>query len=233
MNIAVILAAGKGERLKSATCPKQFLKIGNKSILEHTVDKFLTFPDIEKVLVVVNAQWISHTKELFSDDFYASKILICKGGKNRQESLFFGCLEINSLFPEEQKITIISHDAARPFVSSRIISENIRSMNLGNFDALDTVCPATDTIIESLNHMNITTIPNRDYLYQGQTPQTFKLKDYISAYEKFGQLHGTTDAASLLLKDGKKVGLIEGDPFNIKITTDYDLSFAKFLICQK
>lgn len=230
MIYVVILAAGKGERLKSATLPKQFLKIGTRTVLEQAVEKFTLSPQVKKIIVVVNQQWMSHAKEIFRNSSYADMIEVCQGGNDRQQSLFLGCKFIQSLHGSKEEPIIISHDAARPFISRRIINDNIEAFKDRKIRVVDTVIPATDTIIRSVNKLTITSIPNRDELYMGQTPQSFYLQDYLDAYSEHKEEEGITDAANLLLKSGKEVALVEGDPFNIKITTDYDLSFAQFLL---
>lgn len=98
--------------------------------------------------------------------------------------------------------------------------------------ACDTVIPATDTIVCSQDNLSITSIPDRRFLYQGQTPQSFFSSDYIRAYETFGENEDITDAAKLLLQLGIEVKLVEGDPFNIKITNDHDITIANFILTQ-
>lgn len=100
-------------------------------------------------------------------------------------------------------------------------------------EASDTVLPCTDTIVESQDGRKLSRIPNRNLLYQGQTPQSFICEDYISAYEKFGEDDSITDAAKLLLRNGKEVSIVKGEPSNIKITSDFDLAFASFLMASK
>ena len=133
-----------------------------------------------------------------------------------------GCLD--------DETVIVTHDAVRPFVTLRILQENIRAME--QCDACDTVIPATDTIVESLNHGDISTIPDRKFLYQGQTPQTFKAKKLKYLYENLTEEEKNilTDAAKIFVIKGESVKLIRGETFNIKITYPYDLTVAEALI---
>ena len=160
---------------------------------------------------------------------YQEKLIFCEGGNSRQESLFNACNYLKDEFGKD--VGVISHDAARPFLSIRIIEDNIKQLKKGN--ACDTVLPCTDTIVESKDLKIISNIPNRNNLYQGQTPQSFICQEYIDAYEKIGEDPSVTDAAKLLLKSGKPVLLVRGEPFNIKVTTDFDLAFADFLMSSK
>ena len=75
---------------------------------------------------------------------------------------------------------MITHDSVRPFITLRMIQDNIKLAQ--NHDAVDTVVEAVDTIVESTNGQFITDIPNRAHLYQGQTPQTFRCRDFMDLY---------------------------------------------------
>lgn len=229
MIAAVVLGAGKGTRMASSTLPKQFLNLGGSPMIVQTVEKFAVIEGINKIVVVVSKPWMTHTKDLFRDKPYLEKLIFCEGGNSRQESLLNACICLKDKYGKE--VGVISHDAARPFLSIRIIEDNIKQVKKGN--ACDTVLPCTDTIVESRDSEVMSNIPNRNYLYQGQTPQSFICQDYVDAYEKIGEDPSVTDAAKLLLKYGKSVLLVRGEPSNIKITTDFDLAFADFLMSSK
>lgn len=231
MVYAVVLAAGLGLRMKGSKVPKQFLMLGTQPIIAHTVDKFSIVPEISKIIIVVSEPWLEHSKAIFKDKEYLSRLEFCIGGNSRQESLYNACKHIVSK-SGDQGDYIISHDAVRPFVSIDVIKKNI-DVRFGVDVACDTVVKATDTIVRSEDGHFIHSIPDRNFLYQGQTPQSFVCEDYIRAYEKIGEKESVTDAAKLLQLTGVKVALVEGEPSNIKITTDYDLSYAQFLMRQK
>jgi 2-C-methyl-D-erythritol 4-phosphate cytidylyltransferase len=225
MNYAVILAAGSGTRFKGASVPKQFLTLGSTPMIVQTAQKFLTCPEIDRIGIVVSEGWLSHTKDLFRDSEFLGKIDFIVGGSSRQASLVNACRFVKEHFGE--RTWIISHDAARPFISLRIIQDNLQT---GVRLACDTVLEAVDTIVESQDHAFISAIPDRNKMYQGQTPQSFVGADYIRAYEEIGESDDITDAAKLLLKSGIPVELVRGESYNIKITTDYDFSYAQFLM---
>lgn len=125
---------------------------------------------------------------------------------------------------------IVTHDSVRPFVTHRIIEENIKMC--GEFDACDTVIPATDTIVEAMDGKTISSIPNRSIMYQGQTPQSFKALKLKSMYNSLTDEEKDilTDAAKIFVLKGEKVALVDGETFNIKITYPYDLRIAKSLL---
>lgn len=229
MNFAVLLAGGTGTRMKTSALPKQFLELGGEPMLRLTVDKFLACPRIDHIVVAAPAIWMSHTRDLLRDARFAD-VQICEGGRTRQESLYKALKYIESVFTVSADDIVVSHDVARPFVSLRVIEENIDALKF--YDAADTVLPATDTIVESEDQRVISCIPDRIRMYQGQTPQTFRLNTYLSIYKKLDQsyLDTVTDAARILVENGCNVGLVRGDEFNIKITTDYDFHIASLLL---
>ena len=161
---------------------------------------------------------MSHTRDLLRDARFAD-VHVCEGGHTRQESWYRAVKHIESVFPVADDDIVISHDVARPFVSLRVIEENIDALQ--HYDAADTVLPATDTIVESDDQRVIAGIPDRKRMYQGQTPQTFRRITYLNLYEKLEQtyLDNVTDAARILVENGCTVALVRGDEFNIKITT--------------
>ena len=125
---------------------------------------------------------------------------------------------------------IVTHDAVRPFLTHRIINDNIDSAL--EFGACDTVVPAFDTIVESKNGEDISDIPRRDFMYQGQTPQSFNIKELINLYNSLTKEEKQilTDAAKIFVVKGKNVKLVQGEVYNMKITTPYDLKLANALV---
>ena len=137
---------------------------------------------------------------------------------------------IEKNFSVDDDTIIVTHDSVRPFVTHRIIEDNIKyAMKYG---ACDTVIPATDTIVESSNHDTISNIPDRSMMYQGQTPQSFKVKKLKQLFNELSdeEKEILTDAAKILVIKGEPVYLVDGEVFNIKITYPYDLRVAETLI---
>ena len=137
---------------------------------------------------------------------------------------------IEDNFTLDDDTIIVTHDAVRPFVTHRIIMDNIEAAS--TVGACDTVIPATDTIVESLDGEKISSIPDRSKVYQGQTPQSFKAKRLKELYDSLtGEEKAIlTDAAKICLLKGEPVHLVRGEVFNIKITYPYDLTVAETLI---
>jgi 2-C-methyl-D-erythritol 4-phosphate cytidylyltransferase len=154
---------------------------------------------------------------------------VVAGGDSRQLSVYNGLQAVKEIAKNDNDIILI-HDAARPLISQKIISDNIKACQ--EFGAVDTVIKASDTIISSADAQVINNIPNRSELYQGQTPQTFKLSIILEAHEKAksGLIPNVTDDAKLVLSLGKDVHLVEGSKQNFKITTFDDLMMLKALL---
>ena len=230
MIFAVILAGGTGSRMGSNDMPKQFLEIKGKPIINHTIEKFLPNPRFEKIIVLSPKKWVHHTKEIIRKyTGMSDRIAVIEGGKTRNETIMNAIAYIDREYTLDDDTIIVTHDSVRPFVTHRIIEENIEAAMRDG--ACDTVIPATDTIVES-EGVAITAIPDRRRMYQGQTPQSFKAKLLRDAYDSLSaeEKDILTDAAKILVMKGKEVRLVQGETFNIKITYPYDLKIARSLL---
>jgi len=228
MNFALILAGGLGTRMGSTQKPKQFLNLGNKPILIHTIEKFSILNDFEKIIVLTPKEWINYTKDLINN-FDLGDVVVIEGGELRIDTVNRGMEYILDNYDDDNAI-IVTHDAVRPFVSHRIIKENIEYAE--KYDACNTVILATDTIVESKNSESITNIPIRDYMYQGQTPQSFKLNKLKLFYDNLNEDEKVrlSDACKLFVLNNEQVYLVEGEVSNIKITRPFDLKVANFIL---
>lgn len=231
MIYAVILAGGTGSRMGASDTPKQFMEINGKPILNYTVEKFLLNPKFEKIIVLTPKNWIDHTKRILKKHTGLSeKLVVIEGGKTRNETIMnsIAYLEKNGALNDDT--IIVTHDSVRPFVTHRIIEDNITAARRAG--ACDTVVPATDTIVESLDNSAISFIPDRTKMFQGQTPQSFKAKMLRDTYNELSDEEKAilTDAAKILVLKGKRVELVKGETYNIKITYPYDLRIAKSLL---
>lgn len=231
MVFGVILAGGIGSRMGNAEKPKQYLNIADKPIIIHTLEKFFINGKFEKLYVLCPEQWVHHTKNLVKKYIGATdRISVIPGGSTRNETIMNAINQIESEYEVDDDTIIVTHDSVRPFVTHRIIEENICYAQ--KYGACDTAVPATDTIVQSDDNQVISSIPDRSRMYQGQTPQSFGLKKwkdlYLSLSEEEKQT--LTDAAKIFVMKGEKVYLVEGEVSNIKITYPYDLRVAETLI---
>ncbi len=228
----VVLAGGIGSRMGNQDKPKQYLLVGDKPILIHTMEKFYIESDFEKVIVLCPKEWIAHTKNLVrkylkNED---GRVVVIPGGETRNETIMNAIDYIDSEGNLNEDTIIVTHDSVRPFVTQRIIEENIRYAR--EVGACDTAMPATDTIVISDDNESITEIPERKRMYQGQTPQTFQALKLKNLYESLSDEEKAilTDAAKIFVMKGERVHIVEGEVFNIKITYPYDLRVAEALI---
>mgnify|MGYP002852135022 CR=1 FL=1 len=231
MVYGVILAGGIGSRM-GGDKPKQYLNVKGKPIIVYTIEKFFSTPEFEKIIILCPKQWVEHTKNLIEKHIAPAKdrVAVIEGGDTRNETIMNAIKYIEAEGKLSDDTIIVTHDSVRPFVTHRIIEENIAVAK--EFGACDTVIPATDTIVEALDNKTISSIPDRSKMYQGQTPQSFnalKLKNmYSSLTEEEKAI--LTDAAKIFVIKGEKVALVQGEDFNMKITYPYDLRVAKSLL---
>ena len=231
MIFAAILAGGVGSRMGGTDTPKQFLTLGDKPVIIHTIEKFVINSKFDKILVLSPPNFINHTNNLINEYFGEdNNIVVLKGGNTRNDTIINSINHIKENFDIDDDSIIVTHDSVRPFVTHRIIEDNINAAK--EFGACDTVVPATDTIVESVDGEIINDIPVRDNFYQGQTPQSFKIN---KLYELINDLSDKetnilTDACKIFVLKGEEVHLVEGEITNIKITYPYDLKLANTIL---
>ncbi len=147
-------------------------------------------------------------------------ITIVAGGKTRQKSVYNGLISV-----DKSSELICIHDAVRPFVNKKLIQKTIEAID--KHDGVILALPSTDTIKEVVADQIIKTLP-REQIWRAQTPQLFFKDPLIEGLELAikENIHGT-DEASLLERIGYQIGFVKGSPFNIKITTKEDWTFAE------
>lgn len=234
MIFAAILAGGIGSRMTKTEKPKQFLDLGSKPIIIHTIEKFHINSKFEKIIVLTPKEWVNYTESLIHKYILDNdNIVVIPGGKVRNDTIMASIDYIEENFDVSDDDIIVTHDSVRPFVTHRIVEENIKAAY--KHDACDTVIPATDTIVESMDGKAISNIPNRNFMYQGQTPQSFKVNKLKALYNDLTDEEKDilTDACKIFVIKGENVALVEGDVTNIKITYNYDLRVANSILNEK
>ena len=231
MIFAAILAGGIGSRMGGTDIPKQFLTLGDKPVIVHTIEKFVINEKIDKIIVLTPENFINHTIHLIEKHIpNANDVIVIEGGETRNDTLMNSIEYIKENFGIDDESIIITHDSVRPFVTHRIIEDNIRAAR--KYGACDTVVPATDTIVESINGETIESIPVRDYYYQGQTPQSFNIKKLFNLISSLTEAETNilTDACKIFTLKDEDVYLVKGEVTNIKITYPYDLKLANTIL---
>ena len=233
MVFGAILAGGVGSRMHMADMPKQFLPLGEKPIIVHTLEKFLTCPELDVVYIGVHGDWVNYMNDLIEKYLPAAsaeRVVAVAGGSDRNSTILNIVAAIEEAYGESEDHIIVTHDAVRPFVTLRMIEENIKYAK--EYGAVDTVIAAVDTIVVSDDGKFITDIPDRRMMYQGQTPQSFNINLLKELYtslsdEEKGIL---TDACKICVVRNHPVYLVEGSYTNIKVTTPGDYKIAQAMV---
>ncbi len=226
--VGVILAAGSGSRTGLST-PKQFLPLGGKTVLEFSVQTFHDHSGIDQVVIVTAPQFIDKVKALVTANGWSKVTAVLPGGKERYDS----SLAAVRHFKDNPETVMLFHDAARPLVSERIITDTLKAME--SYDAVDVAIPTVDTVVQcDRDGTYMTSIQDRNLLWRMQTPQGFRQRTIEEAYRVAFSDPGftATDDCGTVLRylPDVKVGIVRGSERNIKLTYADDLSLLEFLL---
>ena len=224
---ALIPAAGMGRRMGKAVA-KQFLPLGDKPMLAHTLLAFQQAPEIDEIIPILSEEDMEHCLRDIIEQFSLSKVkTLVVGGKERQDSVYNGIRKIG-----KDASVLLVHDGVRPFVTAEMISECVSLAKKGENIAVGV--PVKDTIKEVDDHRVIQRTLQRSRLWSIQTPQAFPIKVLQKAYEEAyrDKLHGTDDS-TLAEHAGFTVRVIMGSYENIKITTPEDLILAEEILKRR
>jgi 2-C-methyl-D-erythritol 4-phosphate cytidylyltransferase len=224
---ALIPAAGMGKRMGKAVA-KQFLPLGDKPMLAHTLLVFQRAPEIDEIIPVLSEEDMENCLRDVIEQYHITKVkTLVVGGKERQDSVKNGLQKL-----EKDASIVLVHDGVRPFVTHEMIKESIELAKKGECIAVGV--PIKDTIKEVDNKNIVRRTLERNRLWAIQTPQTFPVKILRRAYEESYQhnRYGTDDA-SLVEQAGGKVRVIMGSYENIKITTPEDLILAEEILRRR
>jgi len=194
--------------------PKQFHLLAGKKVYQWTLERLVQSELFEEILLVCPKD-----KVLQVQTEVGPRFRVVAGGPTRQASSYQGLLTCG---PNTK--TVVIHDAVRPFVTMKILEENIKGAQ--KYQAVNTCIPCSDTLVHAPNGKKITHIPNRSEYLCGQTPQSFAYPLILEAHEKATRTDATDDCR-LVLDLGKEIHVVPGDPENFKITTPMDFSIAK------
>ena len=223
MNIPVIFAGGSGKRMNTKSKPKQFLDLNGKPIIIYTIELFDNHPNIDGIVVVCIEDWIPYLKKMLQKFEISKVIAIVPGGKTGQESIYNGlCAAEQYAYENKDTDTIVLiHDGVRPLITQDTITDNIKKVKECN--SCITCVPATETFVVSRKD-GMLDIPNRADCKLARAPQSFYLKDIISAHRRSQDegLPDFIDSCSMMSYYGYKLGIIIGPMENIKITTPTD-----------
>lgn len=206
----VLVAAGSGSR-SGLEYNKVFFKIDDKTVIEHSISNFLSDQDCQEIIIVINPK----EKHIFTDLITSEKIKYVNGGKTRQDSVNNGLQIVREDY-------VMIHDGARPYVTVDIINRVKTSLKL--YDACVVMVNSIDTVKIVKNNI-VKSTPDRNTLYNAQTPQAFKTSLIKNAYKTLydKKLTVTDDCQAVEITSNVDIYVVEGDYKNIKITTVTDL----------
>jgi 2-C-methyl-D-erythritol 4-phosphate cytidylyltransferase len=223
MIAAIVPAAGAGLRLEAAL-PKQFVKLGDRPLLAHTLQRLSVSPCIDIIVLVVPADWVAKARAEIIEPYGLTKVgAVVAGGAERQDSVAAGL----EALPHDADVVVV-HDGVRPFFTSDMVVSVIEAAR--EVGAAVTASPVTDTLKRVDSGVVVETV-SREGLVCVQTPQAFR-RDVLSRALERARSEGVvgTDEAALVERLGCPVRVVSGDASNIKITTPEDWTLAEKII---
>lgn len=227
-----ILAGGENIIVKD-NLPIQFTMLGSKPLIVHTIEQFIINSHLKKIIVVVPSKYLGYSEDLLSKYFDLTDIEIICGGKNKNTSINKMVDYIENNYGINEDDVLLCHDAIRPFITQKVINENISLSK--TYDAINTVVPSIETVICSNNGQTVDKIPRTTTVFIEQTPQTFRIKSIKELSKKVNSSlsEKEIDLARLFVSMGQEVRILKGEFSNIKIVTEYDLELASVLIKER
>jgi ribitol-5-phosphate 2-dehydrogenase (NADP+) / D-ribitol-5-phosphate cytidylyltransferase len=222
LNVAVLLAGGVGTRV-GLDVPKQLIKIAGRPILEHTLQVLDAHEDVDEIIIMMAPGHLDAVREIVRNGGYDKVTQILEGAATRNDTT----LRALAALPEDE-CNVLLHDAVRPLVSPRIITDCFRALD--DYNAVDVAIPSADTIIEVNDGNVITNIPPRAHLRRGQTPQAFKASIINEAYARAGRDDDfvATDDCTVVLRylPEEPIWVVAGEERNMKVTEPIDVYIA-------
>ncbi len=231
MTAALILSGGSGVRL-GADIPKQYIEVNDRPVISYCIERLSCHEEIHAIQIVAANEWqeaIGGWLEIY--DINRKFRGFSLPGENRQLSICHGLADIRE-YADDSDIVLI-HDAARPLLSERMITECVRAME--GHDGVMPVLPMKDTVYRSTDGKTVSELLERTQIYAGQAPEAFRIGLYYEANQrlcpdKIRQINGSTEPAVMA---GMDVAMIPGDEGNMKITTKSDLERFRRLAAEQ
>jgi 2-C-methyl-D-erythritol 4-phosphate cytidylyltransferase len=221
---ALIAAAGKGKRM-GGRVKKQFISLDGIPLLVYALKAFEEFEGVEQMYLVLDEGDFEYCKREIIQKYGITKVIqLVPGGNRRQDSVWNGLKAM-----EGHCDMVIVHDGVRPFVSGGILKRLVMAMK--DYQAVVTAIPARDTIKRVDGSGTVLDTLQRNTLFHVQTPQGFRYDVINEAYERaLKEEEEGTDDAYFAERMGVQVKVIEGSPFNIKVTTPEDIALAHYIL---
>ena len=212
MITAMLFAGGIGARMKSVDLPKQFLEVGGKPIIIHTMEHFANHPMVDHIVVACKEDWIEYLEELI-EKFNVQKVKsIVPGGANGFASIHNGVVATHDFSRDPEDIILIC-DGVRPMLSEQLITNCINHTK--EHKTAVPVTPSIDSLLYSEDGETCGKSYQRSTMYITQAPQGYTLERGILE---------PVSSSELFIELGEKVHIFIGERFNIKVTTPEDLT---------
>ncbi|GBE04660.1 MAG TPA: 2-C-methyl-D-erythritol 4-phosphate cytidylyltransferase [Nitrospirae bacterium] len=220
--VAIVPAAGIGQRF-SGSVRKSLASVAGMPVLIHTLKRLQQAGPVTEIIPVVRTEDTDRVSEMVRE-YELDKIRrVVPGGRERQDSVY------NALKQIKEESVVMVHDGVRPVISTELIEKLIKELD--GFDGVVPAVPVKDTLKKAGDDGTVLSTEARDKLWSVQTPQVFPLNVIKKAYDSaFAEGFYATDDSALVERTGGRVRIIEGSPFNIKITTPEDLDMVEFLL---
>ena len=234
LQVAILLAGGSGQRF-GADRPKQFVRIGDRTVLEHSLAAFEQSPHIDAILIVSHPQHLDEVRKLLPLSQHPKLLAVVAGGAERQDSTLNALRALTQITdsPLEQ-IRILIHDAVRPAVSQNIIERVCTALH--THQAANLVVPVTDTLLEVNDNGTTAAMPSRARFRRVQTPQGFHAATLQHAYDVAltdPNIQATDDCGVVFrYLPEVEIALVEGEQRNIKLTYPEDLHVLHHLLVK-
>lgn len=226
-NIAVIFAGGTGNRMNTVSRPKQFLELRGKPIIIYTLELFDNHPEIDGIVVVCLGSWIPFLEKQIKKFEITKVVDIVPGGETGQASIYNGLVAAEKKYDGDSIVLI--HDGVRPLIKEQTISDNIIAAR--KFGNCITCIPATETFVVRQQDGSLN-IPSRDDSLIARAPQTFVLRDILSAHRQAQSedRNNFIDSCTMMSHYGHEMHTIIGPMENIKITTPTDFFIFRAMV---
>lgn len=234
LQVAILLAGGSGQRF-GADRPKQFVRIGERTVLEHSLAAFEQSPHIDAILIVSHPQHLVEVRELLPSSQHPKLRAVVAGGTERQDSTL-NALRVLAQITDSplEQIRILIHDAVRPAVSQSIIERVCTALH--THQAANLVVPVTDTLLEVNDNGTTAAMPSRARYRRVQTPQGFHAATLQHAYDVAltDPNFQATDDCGVVFRylPEVEIALVEGEQRNIKLTYPEDLHVLHHLLVK-
>lgn len=227
MNIALIIAGGKGVRMHQEI-PKQFLTVNEKPVIVYTMEAFEKHADIDAIAVVCIAGW-ENILSAYARQYHITKLKhILPGGENGQGSIRNGIYALEKLYARDDLVLV--HDAIRPMLSADIISDCIATTT--QYGSAIATVPCQEAMLETSDQISTHSSYPRENLKRTQTPQGFPIGVLADAHREALARGITNSIASctLMVELGHTLYFSHGSEKNIKLTTPEDIDIFRALL---